>query len=111
MCLSGGAKRRHLSKDKHTQGLQNKNYEKNIELQEIQSKKDKMNEYMLLGLRMLKGISISEFEQKFDENPIMIYKKSLNKLNNYGLIVIDGDIIRLSEKGLDLANVVWEEFI
>ena len=95
----------------YIKNIENKNYEKNIELQEIQSKKDKMNEYMLLGLRMLKGISISEFEQKFDENPIMIYKKSLNKLNNYGLIVIDGDIIRLSEKGLDLANVVWEEFI
>lgn len=29
VCLSAGAKRQHLSKDKHTQGLQNKHYEKN----------------------------------------------------------------------------------
>lgn len=96
---------------KYIQNIENGDYEKNIELQEVQNKNGKMKEYMLLGLRMIKGISISEFKQKFNENPIMIYKNSLNKLNNYGLIVIDGDIIRLSEKGLDLANLVWEEFV
>lgn len=96
---------------KYIQNIENGDYEKNIELQEVQNKDGKMNEYMLLGLRMIKGISISEFKQKFNENPIMIYKNSLNKLNNCGLIVIDGDIIRLSKKGLDLANLVWEEFV
>ena len=25
--------------------------------------------------------------------------------------VVDGDFIRLTNKGLDLANIVWEEFI
>ena len=27
------------------------------------------------------------------------------------LLVIDGDYIRLTNKGLDLANIVWEEFV
>ena len=70
-----------------------------------------MKEYMILGLRKINGISIQKFENKFNENPIVLFKKELKKLFNEGLIIIDGDIIRLSNKGLDFANIVWEEFI
>ena len=39
------------------------------------------------------------------------YNKELTKLVREGLINIDTNNIRLSKKGLDLANLVWEEFI
>lgn len=84
---------------------------KNRIIEEEQDKKDEMKEYMILGLRKINGISIQKFENKFNENPIVLFKKELNKLYNEGLIIIDGDIIRLSNKGLDFANIVWEEFI
>lgn len=45
------------------------------------------------------------------ENPIFKYRDSLKKLVNDDLVQIDGDVIRLTNKGLDLANIVWEEFI
>ena len=70
-----------------------------------------MNEYMILGLRKIDGISIQIFENKFNENPIILYKDKLKMLHEEGLIIIDGDNIRLSNKGLDLANLVWEEFV
>ena len=41
----------------------------------------------------------------------MLFKDELNKLFEEKLIIIDGDFIKLSNKGLDLANLVWEEFI
>ena len=66
---------------------------------------------MILGLRKLEGVEISEFKEKFIENPIFIYKKELEKLTKEGLILIDGNNIRLTNKGLDFANIVWEEFI
>ena len=66
---------------------------------------------MFLGLRKIEGISIQEYKNKFSENPIFTYRKELDKLIKQGLIQIDGDYIRLSEKGLDFANMVWEEFI
>ncbi len=86
-------------------------FDKNRIIEEEQDKKDEMKEYMILGLRKINGISIQKFENKFNENPIVLFKKELKKLFNEGLIIIDGDIIRLSNKGLDFANIVWEEFI
>ena len=78
---------------------------------EIQDLENKKKEYMLLGLRKLDGIKISRFKNKFGTNPIMEYKDQLNKLVKEKLIEIDLDEIRLTPKGIDLANVVWEEFI
>ena len=80
-------------------------------INEIQSKLDEEKEYMLLGLRKIQGISISKFKQKFGENPIFLFKEKLSYLANEKLIEIDLDQIKLTRKGLDLANIVWEEFI
>ena len=78
---------------------------------EVQSLEDKRKEYMLLGLRKIDGVSIKKFKEKFVENPIFLFRKELEKLVNEKLISIDGDFIRLTNKGLDLANIVWEEFV
>lgn len=78
---------------------------------ERQNLEDRKNEFMLLGLRKIDGVSISKFKEKYVENPIFKYRDSLEKLVNDGLVQIDGDVIRLTNKGLDLANIVWEEFI
>lgn len=81
------------------------------EIHEVQTKEDKMNEYMLLGLRKIEGVKISEFKKKFIDNPIYLYKDILNKLVKKELIEIEEDNIKLTEKGIDLANLVWEEFV
>lgn len=83
----------------------------NVIIHENQTKEEMMKEYMLLGLRKIKGISISKFKEKFTENPLYIYRNELNKLAQRNLIEIDGNTIRLTNKGLDLANTVWIEFI
>ena len=80
-------------------------------IHEIQNEEDMQNEYMILGLRMLDGVKISEFKQKFVENPIYLFRKELEKLVDEQLIEIDLDNIKLTRKGLDLANIVWEEFV
>jgi len=83
----------------------------NVITHENQTKEDMMKEYMLLGLRKINGISISKFKEKFTENPLYIYRNELNKLVQKNLIEIDGNTIKLTNKGLDLANTVWIEFI
>ncbi len=80
-------------------------------IHEKQMNEDKKKEYMLLGLRKIDGIKISDFKNKFIDNPIYLYKDNLNKLVNEDLIQIDNDVIKLTNKGIDFANVVWEEFI
>ena len=54
---------------------------------------------------------ISDFKNKFIDNPIYLYRESLNKLVTQGLIEIDIDSIKLTNRGIDLANLVWEEFV
>ena len=78
---------------------------------EKQNKANKMKEYMLLGLRKVEGVKISEFKNKFVDNPIYLYREILNKLACQELIEIDIDNIKLTNKGIDLANLVWEEFV
>ena len=80
-------------------------------IEEIQNKLDMEKEFMMLGLRKLDGVSISKFEQKFGENPIYLFRNELQKLVEEELIEIDLDDIKLTSKGLDLANLVWEEFV
>ena len=84
---------------------------KNKIIQEKQDEISKQKEYMLLGLRKIEGISIQKFKEKFAENPIFIFRNELNKLVEEELIIIENDNIKLTNKGLDLANLVWEEFV
>lgn len=93
-----------------------KNYEEdkteeNLVFHEKQDMEAMQKEYMLLGLRKIDGVSIQEFKIKFVANPVFLYHDKLEKLVNEELVEIDGDQIKLTNKGLDLANIVWEEFI
>lgn len=93
------------------------NYEKdkwedNLIFHEKQNKQSMQKEYMLLGFRKLEGVSISKFKQKFIENPCYVFRKELHKLSEQGLIILeDEDTIKLTSKGLDFANMVFEEFV
>ena len=87
------------------------NIEKNIIINEEQNKEEQMKEYMLLGLRKIEGINIEEFKNKFEENPLEIFEYEINKLINEELIENTGNFIKLTSKGLDLANQVWMEFV
>ena len=82
-----------------------------VELNEIQNSEAEKKEYMLLGFRKLNGISISEFERKFEINPLFYFRFEISKLTEEGLIEVDLDNIKLTRKGLDLANLVFEEFV
>lgn len=73
--------------------------------------KDEIEEYMFLGLRMMKGINIETFNQEFNYGFFDLYAKKIDKLLAEGLIMIDGNIIKLSERGIDYGNYVFSEFL
>ena len=88
-----------------------KHIETIYEIEEVQELEERKREYMLLSLRTIEGVSISKFKEKYIDNPIFLFRKELEKLVEEKLVMIDGDYIKLTNKGLDLANLVWEEFI
>ena len=97
--------------EEYIDNFENNNEVDNLIFHEKQNIDSKMKEYMMLGLRKIKGVEIGEFKNKFNENPIYLFRKELEKLVKEDLIEIDGDFIRLTKKGLDLANLVFEEFV
>ena len=54
---------------------------------------------------------MEKFTNIFSKDALDIFKENFEKLQKYGLIDINKDNIKLSDKGIDLANIVWEEFI
>ena len=66
---------------------------------------------MFLGLRKIKGINESEFKKRFGMDIDDVYKEVIVDLCEKALLCRDNNIIRLTDKGLDLSNYVMSEFI
>ena len=97
--------------EEYINNIHKKCFEKNRIIHEVQTEEDARKEFMLLGLRKVDGVKINEFKNKFGDNPIYLYRNQLDKLSKENLIIVYNDNIRLSNRGIDLANLVWEEFI
>ena len=81
-------------------------YQKDTETAE-----ERMDEFMFLGLRKTKGVSDQDFQEQFQVSFFDRYGSAIEKHLNNGLLLQDCQRIFLSEKGLDLANVVMSDFI
>jgi oxygen-independent coproporphyrinogen-3 oxidase len=75
------------------------------------TKEDIYSEFMFLGLRRNDGININDFRKLYDEDIYDIYGKAINTHILDGLLEKCGDNIRLTRKGLDLANTVFVDFV
>ena len=95
----------------YIKNIENGCYNQNIEVHEIQDGQMQKKEFMMLGLRKIEGVSISEFEKKFRINPLFYFRFEISKLTDEELIEVDLDNIKLTKKGLDFANKVFEEFV
>ena len=84
--------------------------EKPIDFFENLSKKDRMNEFIMMGLRLNCGISLDEFDLRFEENFIRFYKNEIEKNIELGLIELKDNKIYLTKKGRDLSNQVELNF-
>ncbi|HCF34985.1 MAG TPA: oxygen-independent coproporphyrinogen III oxidase [Clostridiales bacterium] len=100
-----------INVEEYIQHIENNRKEENIQIEENQSLEDKKNEFMMLGFRKIQGVDIARFKEKFIDNPIFLYREILNKLVEEGLIEVDLNHIKLTNKGIDLANLVFEEFV
>ena len=72
---------------------------------------DEMSEFAFLGLRMTEGISGAEFMERFNANIFDVFDMAIFRHRQNGLLEVNGSRIRLTEKGLDLANVVMADFL
>lgn len=79
--------------------------------QEILDQSAQMEEFMFLGLRKMEGISKAEFGREFGMEFDQVYGAVSQKLEEEGLLDIQGDRVALSSRGIDLSNQVFVEFL
>lgn len=81
------------------------------EEEQFLSEKEEMEEFMFLGLRMMCGVTKSEFLRLFSVPVDTVYGEPLKKLQGHGLLEIEEDTIRLTKRGIDISNYVFEQFL
>ena len=79
--------------------------------EQILTKRDMEEEFFFLGLRMVQGVSLCEFERRFGLSAEQVYPGLLEKLIREGVAEQIGDRFFLTEYGLDVSNCVMAEFL
>ncbi len=77
----------------------------------VLSIQEQMEEYMFLGLRKTEGVSRSRFAGEFGRGLDEVYGNVLRKMYELGLMEETGDLVRLTERGIDVSNMVMCEFL
>lgn len=70
-----------------------------------------MEEFMFLGLRLNRGISIKDFETRYDRRFYEIFGTVVQELLNKGQIIIEDDNVKLTDAGRMRGNDVFEKFL
>lgn len=82
-----------------------------VQAREVLSVETEMSETMFLGLRLLKGVNLNLFHQRFGRQVEEVYRNEIARLTEAGLVEISGGFLRLTVKGLPVANRVFREFV
>lgn len=66
---------------------------------------------MILGLRMTEGVDLRRFEQIFHVRAQDLYKEEIQKFRQAGLLELSKDHMYLTDRGLDVSNLVMCAFL
>lgn len=80
-------------------------------IEEVQNIEDTLREYVILRLRLIEGVNINDINLKFGIDFENKFKNEIDTLKKNNLISIIDSNLKLTDKGLDFANVVWREFL
>ena len=69
------------------------------------------SESLFLGLRLMRGINLLDHRTRFGSDVARAYREDLNRLLDAGLIEIEGDWLRLTNRGAVLSNEVMSVFV
>lgn len=76
-----------------------------------QSQKERMEEFMFLGLRMTEGVSNARFFEEFGISMDTVYQDVIAKMIEQKLLVWQEARLSLTELGMDVSNYVMSEFL
>ncbi|OIQ61555.1 oxygen-independent coproporphyrinogen-III oxidase-like protein YqeR [Moorella thermoacetica] len=78
---------------------------------EVTTPRQQMAETMFMGLRLLAGVNLQAFRQRFGKDAREVYAGEMERLLRAGLVEVQGYHLKLTERGLPLANEVFAAFV
>lgn len=75
------------------------------------SRDELISEMVFMGLRLIEGVDLDDFEYRFDIDLKKIYQEEIKNLKKSGLILLEKGKIKLSQKGILHGNRVFMEFL
>ncbi len=75
------------------------------------TREQQMEEFMFLGLRMIRGVSEIDFAAMFGVKLESVYGRVIERLKKNGLVKQEGMRVALTDWGLDVSNYVLSEFL
>jgi oxygen-independent coproporphyrinogen-3 oxidase len=75
------------------------------------SQADRQAEAVFLGLRMMQGLSLNDYQQSFGADLRKEHESDLNRFHEAGLIAYAGDQLKLTRAGALLSNEVFSVFV
>lgn len=70
-----------------------------------------LGETMMLGLRLREGIDSAAVHKRYGVDPLTHFATQIERLVRHELLITEGSTLRLSHRGLLLANTVLGEFL
>ena len=80
------------------------------DLEELDIKAN-MEEFMFLGLRLTRGVSRHEFNERFGVDMFEVFDRQIKRNMMLKIMEYNSPNLRLTEKGLDLSNMVMSDFL
>ncbi len=75
------------------------------------TQKSQMEEFMFLGLRLMRGVSKIEFEQRFGVSMEEVYGTVIQKYEKQGYLTWNHNYLKLTDAGIDVSNIIMADFL
>jgi len=108
-CLSG-LRLKHVAAPAQYAALIEKGESPYVEAEAL-SLQARFRETVIMGLRLLEGVSLPQLADRFGLTPQGYYGKTIERLVERGLLVFGGDFMRLGDQALPVANQVLAELV
>ncbi len=82
-----------------------------VEEATIVDRENEISETLMMGLRLMQGVNRKQFTQRFGVDLVELHRVTLDKFSGYGLLTIAPDVVRITQQGRLLSNMIFRELI
>lgn len=79
--------------------------------EEILTPEDMQEEFFFVGLRMVQGVSLKQFEETFGVTAEEVYPGLMERFVREGAALLEEGRFKLTEYGMDVSNYIMEKFL